>query len=128
MNLKELLNTQNIFAVVGASNDEEKYGYKVYKMLKSKGYEVYPVNAKRDVIQEDKAYPTLKSLPTLPNVISVVTPPVVSKVILQEAFLLGIKNIWFQPGAADDDIVSEGLSLGMNVIYGPCILVEMAKM
>lgn len=33
-----------IYAVVGASNNEEKYGYKVFKDLLDAGYKVLPIN------------------------------------------------------------------------------------
>jgi predicted CoA-binding protein len=37
---------KKIWAVVGANNDPDKYGNIIYKKLKSRGYEVYPVNPK----------------------------------------------------------------------------------
>jgi len=42
--IKAFLNRKNVFAVVGASRDPGKYGYKVYDDLKNAGYQVYPVN------------------------------------------------------------------------------------
>ncbi len=34
------------YALVGASNTPEKYGYKVFKDLLEKGYYIFPVNPK----------------------------------------------------------------------------------
>ncbi|MDH5680376.1 MAG: CoA-binding protein, partial [Spirochaetota bacterium] len=35
---------EDVFAVVGASPNTEKYGYKIYKHLQSLGKKVYPVH------------------------------------------------------------------------------------
>lgn len=36
--IKAFLDKRHVFAVVGASRDPRKYGYQVYKDLKSAGY------------------------------------------------------------------------------------------
>jgi len=41
--IKEFI-VQKKFAIVGATNDTKKYGYEIFKNLKKRGYEVYPVN------------------------------------------------------------------------------------
>lgn len=43
--IKEFM-AQRIFAVVGATDNPEKYGHRIFKNLKNRGYEVYPVNPK----------------------------------------------------------------------------------
>lgn len=125
---EQLLSKNNIFAVVGASNDEAKYGYKIYKVLKEKGYTVYPVNPKRDTIQGDTAYDTLHDLPQVPDVVSVITPPEVSREVLNEARGLNIKNIWFQPGAEDQLIIDiAAKSVNINIIHSQCLLVALGE-
>ena len=56
--------------------------------------------------------------------VSVITPPAVSAGVLEEAKRLGVKNIWFQPGAEPANFSSAGPDI--NVIgNGACILVEL---
>ena len=38
--IREFLNRRNIFAVVGASRDPKKYGHRVYKDLKTAGFDL----------------------------------------------------------------------------------------
>lgn len=53
-----------------------------------------------------------------------VTPPVVSARVLDEALRLGIQNIWFQPGAEPERVDTP--APGLNVIGGgACVLVEL---
>jgi predicted CoA-binding protein len=54
----------------------------------------------------------------------VITPPHVSEAIVEQAGVIGVKNIWFQPGAESEKAVARAIELGMNVIAGgPCILI-----
>ena len=61
--IEAFLDNKNIFAVVGASCDPQKYGYQVYKDLKDSDYEVYPINPNTIEILGDKCYHSLENLP-----------------------------------------------------------------
>ncbi|MGQ9543664.1 MAG: CoA-binding protein [Candidatus Bathyarchaeia archaeon] len=98
-NIKAFLDKKNIFAVVGASRDPQKYGYQVYKDLKNAGYEVYPVNPNADEILGDQCYPSLENLPRKPNVVDVVVPPKVTEEVVKTCEKLGITKVWMQPGS-----------------------------
>jgi predicted CoA-binding protein len=85
---------------------------------------VYPVNPGAQEIDGLKTYPDLASLPAPIHGVSVVTPPHLAESIVEQAAAIGVKNIWFQPGAASEPAVGRAQELGMNVIAGgPCILV-----
>jgi len=60
--IKEFI-AQKRFAVIGASNNTHKYGYKIFKYLKSRGYEVYPVNPRINTLEGTKCYATLTDIP-----------------------------------------------------------------
>ena len=111
-------------AVVGASQDRTKYGNKVLRAYLQKDREVFPVNPTSDVIEGIKAYPDLASLPQAVRGISVITPPRVTEMIVEQAAELGIEHIWMQPGAESAAAVKRGDELGLNVIAGDaCLLV-----
>jgi uncharacterized protein len=112
-------------AVVGASNDRSKFGNKVLRAYARTGRKVYPVNPTVEMVEGLKCYPNLASLPEKVHGISIITPPKISKQIIKQVGELGVKHIWLQPGAEDEETVELTKDLGMNVIYGgPCILVE----
>jgi len=118
---KQLLE-KKVWAVVGANRNEEKYGNKIYKMLKEKGYEVYAVNPVYDTVDGDKCYSDLASLPQKPDVINMVVSPQRAIPILEEADDLGIKYVWFQPGTHDESTQDKIAELELEAIYA-CILV-----
>ena len=112
------------FAVVGASQDRTKYGNKVLRTYLQNNLTVFPVNPRADRIETLQAYPDLTSVPAAIDGISVITPPVVTEQVVEEAIGLGIGHLWIQPGAESQQAVASAESAGMTVISGgPCILV-----
>ncbi|MEM1575625.1 MAG: CoA-binding protein [Nitrososphaerota archaeon] len=126
--IKEFLNKNNVIAVVGASRNPKKYGYKVYKDLKEAGYKVYPVNPNTLEILGDKCYPNLESLPIKPDVVNIVVPPNITEKIVKECKKLNIKKVWMQPGAESEEAIKFCNENGIAVIYGVCIMIERKNM
>lgn len=109
-------------AVIGASDNRAKYGSIIYRDLKSRGYRVFPVNPNRQTVDGDTAYPNLSSLPEPPDIIDLVVPPEVGRVVLEEADRLGYKRVWFQPGSESRELLSFAHQRGFDLIEA-CIMV-----
>jgi len=122
--IKKFLNKRNIFAVVGASRNSEKYGYKVYKDLKEAGYKVYPINPNTDKILGDKCYPNLGDLPTKPDVVDVVVPPKITEEIVKTCKRLGITRVWMQPGSESETAIKFCHENRIEVVHGVCVMIE----
>lgn len=115
---------ERVWAVVGASTDPTKYGYRIYKTLKASGYRVYPVNARARQIDGDPCYPSVASLPEKPGVVNVVVPPVIGFAIAEDVASAGIARIWFQPGAESPENLARARALGLKVVARACAMVE----
>jgi len=122
--IEDFLEKSNVFAVVGASRDTGKYGYKVYRDLRAAGYKVYPVNPNADEILGDKCYPSLKSLPEKPQVADLVVPPKVTNQIVKVCKKLGIKKVWMQPGSESETALNFCKENNIQVVHGVCVMVE----
>jgi predicted CoA-binding protein len=73
-----------------------------------------PINPSSTSISiASQSYPTLASLSLLPHPtetsVSIITPPKVTKKVLEKAKKLGIKGVWLQPGSFDDEILKDML-------------------
>ncbi|QUH20468.1 CoA-binding protein [Alkaliphilus sp. B6464] len=123
---KEML-SKKVWAVVGATPDSEKFGYKIYKKLKDHGYTVYGVNPKYESLDGDKLYSSLKDLPEKPECIDMVVNPKVTKSTLTEIKELGIEYVWFQPGTFDEDIIDMAEEDGLQIVYYDCVLVALGN-
>ncbi len=114
------------FAVVGASADRRKYGNKVLRAYVQSGRKVFPVHPREAEIEGLAAYPDLASLPEPVRGISIVTPPAVSERIVEQAAAVGVRRLWFQPGAESPRALERAESLGLEVIGdGACALVAL---
>jgi predicted CoA-binding protein len=111
------------WAVVGASQDRGKFGYRVFRSLRDSGYIVYPVNPKGGTLEGVKVYPSLADLPEPPEVVDIVVPPAVTEQVVQEAHQLGLTRIWMQPGAESETAVSYCHEHGIQVIHDDCAMV-----
>ncbi|KAI0027942.1 NAD-P-binding protein [Vararia minispora EC-137] len=117
-----------LFAVIGASKDQTKWGTKVLQWYQQRGLPVTPIHPKE---AELEGLATVRDIAELPEPtrtsVSVITPPVITLGILQKAKDAGIPALWLQPGVADDAVITFVQENGMEdrVIYGgPCILVQ----
>ena len=122
--IREFLNKKNVFAVVGASRDPEKYGHQVYRDLRTAGYKVYPVNPRAERVLGDRCYANLRELPKRPDVVDFVVPPKVTEEILRTCFELGIRRVWLQPGSESEKAIKFCEDKGIEVVHGVCVMVQ----
>jgi predicted CoA-binding protein len=128
MNSIENFLAAKTYAVAGASARTHKYGYKVFKALLAAGRETYPLNLVTEEIEGHKAYPKIAELPIVPEALSIITPPEVTRQVIADAIEAGVKHIWMQPGAEHEQASESAREAGINVIDdGSCILVLLAR-
>ena len=118
--IQDFLSQRNL-AIVGISRNSRKFGNTIFNGLKSKGYNVIPVNPNLEIYDNQKCYPDLSSIKEQIDGVVVVVPPKKSEAIVREASSLGIHRIWLQQGASSKEIVKYCEENGINVIHGYCI-------
>jgi len=111
-------------AILGASSDRSKFGNKSVRAHQKAGYRVFPVNPKETEIEGLTAYPNLAALPEPVERISVYLPPPIATKILPEIAAAGAREVWFNPGAADDALLEKAAELGVPAIDG-CSIVDL---
>ncbi|PAY15878.1 CoA-binding protein [Rhodopirellula sp. SM50] len=127
-NLQQFLASKT-YAVAGASTRREKYGNKVFRALLASGREAYPLNPAQEEIEGHRAFPSIADLPLVPDALSIITPPAVTRKVVADAIAAGVQHIWMQPGAEDEQSSASAREAGINVIDdGSCILVLLARM
>jgi predicted CoA-binding protein len=114
------------FAVVGASADRAKYGNKVLRCYAQHGLDVVGVHPRLDAVEGVPCYPSLRDLEGPARAVSVVAPPAVAGEIVADAVAMGVRYLWFQPGAEDAAAVEAARARGVEVIAdGACLLVAL---
>jgi predicted CoA-binding protein len=121
--IKEFL-AQKRFAVVGATDNPEKYGNQVIKNLKSRGYEVYPVNPRLKEVEGLTCYASLADLPVKPDVVDFVVPPAATEEILKQCKEMGLDRIWLQPGSESESAIAYCDKNNLKVVHSVCVMMN----
>ncbi len=122
--MEDFLDKKNKIAVIGVSNNHEKWGYKVYKTLKSSGFSVYAVNPKHTKIDSDRCHPDLRSIPEKLDEVITIVPPKITEKTVRLCKELGIKKVWMQPGSESEDAIRFCKENSIDVMYNACFVVD----
>ena len=99
------LNSHMKIVLVGASNNEEKFGNKIMKDLMEKWHEVVPVNPNEKEVEWIRTHKLLNTVPKNFDVVNfIVLPNVTLQILKKYKDLLVNKKVWIQPWAEDDEI------------------------
>lgn len=109
-------------AVIGASNDRNKFGNKAVRAFQRQGYAVYPVNPKETTIEGIPACRSILDLPVRPQMVSVYLPPPVLLKILPDIAAKGCDELWLNPGTESAEVLTEAERLGLNVVQACSIV------
>jgi len=119
--VNDFVSTKNL-AVVGVSRNGKKFGNAILKELKSKGYNLFPVNPNADEIEGEKCYPNLQSISEEAEGAILVVPPEQSEKVVKKAVEVGINKIWLQQGAESEKAIQLCKDHNISVVHGECIL------
>lgn len=122
----EFLAKQRI-AVTGVSRSSQDHGSNVvYKRLRERGYQVFAINPNTEVVEGDKCYPDLKSVPGGVEAVVIGTKPDRAEATMRECAELGIKHVWMHRsiggGSVSAGAADFGRRQGISVIPGGCPL------
>lgn len=122
----EMLEKKN-WAVVGVSNNPDRYSYKIWKIMPNHDYNVFPVNPKYDEIEGQKIYKSLSDIEEKIDVVDIVVNPKLSYELLDEISDLGIEYVFFQPETYNDEVIEKAEKLGLKVLTGDCIYATLVR-
>ena len=118
-----LKDKNNSIALIGASTNKEKFGYKILVDLDNKGHVVIPINNKETEIEGKKVFKKVNEISDCPSIINFVVPPNIGFQITKDLVESGYDNFWYQPGAESDEISEYLDSKNKNYIDDKCIMV-----
>jgi len=121
--IKEFM-AQKRFAIVGATDNTTKYGYEIFKNLKRRGYEVYPVNPRLKKLERSKCYSSLADIPVKVDVVDFVVPPEATEAVLRECKRLGLERIWLQPGSESEAAIDFCHRNNLKVVHDVCVMLS----
>jgi uncharacterized protein len=112
--------------IVGASTNRTKFGNQALRAYRRRGHEVLPVHPHDREIEGLRAWSSVTEVPGPIDRIALYIRPEVVETILGQLAQVGTRDeqceLWFNPGTATPDLLSEARRLGLNVVYGCAIL------
>lgn len=122
--IARLADPATTIAVVGATDAPGKFGGRIYRDLKAKGFRVFAVNPGRDAVDGDRCYGSLAALPEAPTIVDIVVPPAAALGVLNECAALGLERVWLQPGSESAEVLALAAAHGLAFVAGDCIMVR----
>lgn len=123
MEPKEILSRYYNYAVIGVSQNKDKFGYKIFKRLINKGYNVYGITPLYQEVDGIPLYSKLEKVEQPIDVVVFVIKKDYAYDYVEEMTELGIRYAWMQPDTYDDKLIEYIESVGIIPIKA-CILVE----
>ncbi len=124
--MKEITNLANRFldnkelAIVGVSRNKNKFGYKVFDLLKSNGYKIYPFHYQ---VKEIDGIPCVQSFNDIPDTVKnlyVATPKYVTNEVIA-SLNRKFEMVWFQQKSDTIESVEMVKTKGSKVITNRCM-------
>ncbi len=120
MTAEQILKIKKSFAIIGATQNPERYGYEVFEVLHKAGYLVFPINPKYQEIDGIRCYPSLRDLDQQPEVVITALAPANTEKVIDLAKELGIETVWMPPACWSDEALKKCQELQLNFIYDKC--------
>jgi uncharacterized protein len=111
-----------IVAVIGASNDRRKFGNRAVRAFQQQGYVVVPINPHEHDIEGLKTYASVLDVPGTIDMASFYVPPDIGEQVIEEVARKGIAEVWLNPGAESEALVSRARALQIQPIVACSII------
>ena len=119
-----MVDSKLTYAVIWASNNIEKHGYKVFKDFIDKWFNTIAINPNETEILGQTCYSKLSDYDWQIDVAIFVLSPKFSLPVLEEIKELGIKKVWFQPGAESDKAIEFCINNWIEYVANACIMIQ----
>jgi len=111
-----------VVAIVGASSDRRKFGNKAVRAFQRQGYHVVPVNPHESEIEGLKTYKSVLDVPGPIDMATFYVPPEIGESLIDEMAAKQIPEVWLNPGAESDRLVSRARALKLRPIVACSIV------
>ncbi len=126
--IRALLKSVKTIAVVGFSSKPARPSHNIARQLQRFGYRIIPVRPGISEGLGEKAYPDLAAVPEAIDLVNVFRSPDQVPPIVEACLRLGLKNIWMQEGAANEEAAEKAVAGGMTVVMGRCTLRDFTRL
>jgi hypothetical protein len=115
-----------VVAVIGASNNRNKFGNRALRAFRQQGYTVVPINRHEADVEGLKSYASVLDVPGAIDMASFYLPPEIGLQVIDEVARKGIPEVWLNPGAESDALIARARTLHIQPIVA-CSIVAIGE-
>jgi uncharacterized protein len=119
--LRDILETSQTIAMVGASSNPSKPSYEIMKGLLAAGFTVIPVNPAETEVLGQRAFASLADVPDRVDIVDVFRRPEQTPEIADQAVGIGARVLWLQTGIVSEEAARRARAGGLEVVMDECI-------
>lgn len=127
MNNEQILQQAKRIAVIGVTQNKEKYGYKIYIKLKELKKIIFGISPIYKEIEGEKTYESLNDVHEPIDLAVFVVNPKLGSGYVEACKKANIKRVWMQPNTLDDSLYERFKKEKIKVIQG-CVLISGDKL
>lgn len=109
-------------AILGASNKQDRYSYKAFKMLQEYGHKPYPIHPSLDKVEDSQVYKSLSDIPDEIDTLTMYVGPQLSRTMADEIIALKPRRVIFNPGSENSELAKNLQYKGIET-FEACTLV-----
>jgi predicted CoA-binding protein len=128
--IREILTTSRVIAVVGWSPNPDRPSHRVAAFLARQGYRVIPVNpgqAGKEALGE-VVQPSLGAIAGPVDLVDIFRRSEEAGVVVDEAVAIGAGAVWMQLGVRDEAAAARARAAGLRVVMDRCPAIEIPRL
>ena len=126
--VREILTTMRMWAVVGCSPDPDRDSHRIAALLQRRGYHVIPVNPAVDEVLGERCYPSLHDVPEPVEVVDIFRRSSEAGAHVDEAIAIGASAVWMQLGVIDEAAAERARAAGLRAVMDRCPAIELPRL
>jgi uncharacterized protein len=128
--IKELLETAKVIAMVGASDRPERASNGVMKFLQDRGYRVIPVNPQitGEHIHGEFVFRELSQIGEPIDIVDIFRNSEAAADAVDQAIDVGAKAVWMQLGVVNEAAAARAEAAGLKVVMDRCPKIEIPRL
>ena len=128
--IKELLESARVIAMVGASDRPERASNGVMAFLQSQGYRVIPVNPQitGEHIHGEFVFRELSQIGEPIDIVDIFRNSEAAADAVDQAIDIGAKAVWMQLGVINGEAAARAEAAGLKVVMDRCPKIEIARL
>ena len=99
-NIEDFLSYRRL-AMVGVSRDSKDFSRALYRELRSRGYQMVPVNPHAEEVEGDRCYAHVSDIEHTVDGVFVMTPPAACDSVVKDCAKAGVPRVWMYRGAGE---------------------------